>query len=404
MKFSKKTSLTARELQVARLLLASKTTSEMSQILGIAEGTISAHLSSVYSFHGVSSRYGFLNLVYSNSEMRGVLINSQVAMTDAVTPETLSAAGADQIVSGRNAPDLSLTLGEVTAYAYPLCIELINSAFDRNMPAILRSGPIIWAGFLQGDLRYVVDCIDAITPADTSFSNDDDEAVAIKKGHKISIARMVAWLYAVRAAALALCGSERQQSNALQLAEVASGMVISSQLLPWTIRITRLFVYACSTNSPLGIDRLRQMAAEIEALNPLRLYILTLALRLAHHIGVTQRTAHREIMLLLVAEAEAAREEIQRRSSSTVFNMRSDAINRLYGPSYVKTSDGRYVNQCLMDDPALDIWLLLEWQILHETKNYVDVIREFPQYREELRRAHAKLHAHNRERLDAQPS
>lgn len=373
----------------------------MSLILGIAEGTISAHLSNVYAFHGVSNRYGFLNLVYSSPELRHSLISEQVAMTHTLTPAALQAPGAEAILAERNAPDLTLKLGDATPYAYPLCIELINASFDRSMPAVLREGPTVWVGFLQGDLRFVIERINAIAPPDLPLATEGFGETIFNQGHRLASARMTAWLYAVRAAAMALCGSERQQENALDAAEAACAMVVSSQLLPWTLRVTRIFVYACSTKSPAGLDRLLQMATEIETLNPLRQYMLTLAIRLAHHIGVTQRETQKNIMLLLIKAADASREDIQRRSSSTVFNMRSKPVTKLLGPSWIKVSDGRYAHQCLLDDPELDAWLLLESQILREIRNYAEVIEEFPNYREQLRHAHVKLRAQRNQQLAA---
>lgn len=399
LKQPKKTSLTARELQVARLLLASKTSYEMSLILGIAEGTISAHLSSVYAFHGVSNRYAFLNLVYSNPELRTSLIGEQSAMTHTLTPAALQASGAEKILAERNASDLSLKLGDATPYAYPLGAELINAAFDRNMPALLREGPTVWAGFLQGDLRFVIDRVNAVAPPDLPQSGEAFGETVLNQGHQVASARMTAWLYVVRAAAMALCGSERQQANALDAAEAACAVVAGSQLLPWSLRVTRIFVHACMVKSPAGLDRMLQIATEIETLNPLRLYMLTLAIRLADHIGVTQRETQKAIMLLLIKEADAAREDIQRRSSATVFNIRSHAASRYLGPDWIKVGDGRYAHQCLPDDPDLDAWLLLESQILRETKSYADVIAEFPQYREQLRLAHVKLRVQRTQQL-----
>lgn len=319
-------------------------------------------------------------------------------MTDVVSAATLHASGGDAILAERNAPDLSLKLGDAAPYAYPLCFELINAAFDRHLPAILRDGPTIWAAFLQGDMRFVIERINAIEPA-TPASAEADSGTTFTSGVPISAARMTAWLYALRAAALALCGSERQQTIALSTAEAACALVASSQLLPWTMRVTRIFVYACSTKSTSGLDRLLQMASEMARLNPVRMYTLTLAIRLAHHIGVTQRDAQKAIMLLLAADAETAFEESQRRSGNTVFNMRSDANTRLLGQSWVKMSDGRYAHQCLRDDPELDAWLLLESEILRDKKTYAQVIAEFPQYREQLRRAHARLRAQRSEEL-----
>jgi hypothetical protein len=365
----------------------------MSAILGIAEGTISAHLSSVYAFHGVSNRYGFLSQVYSSPQLRRSLISEGTAMADAGTLATLHAGGGEGIVADRNAPDLSLKLGEATPYAYPLCIELINAAFDRAMPAILRDGPVIWAGFLQGDLRFVIERVNALAVPATRASAEACGETVFNHARQIAIARMTAWLFALRAAAVALCGSELQQTQALLAATDACTMVTSSQLLPWTMRVTRVFAYACLTKSPTGLDRLLQMATEMETLNPVRMYMLTLAIRLAHHIGATQRDAQKAIMLLLIAEADAAREEIQRRSSATVFNVRSDSFTNILGPSWIKMSDGRYAHQCLLDDPELDAWLVLESLILSETRDYADVIQEFPNYREQLRLAHIKLRA-----------
>lgn len=396
---NKKTSLTAREIQVARLLLASKTTTDMSLILGIAEGTISAHLSSVYFFYGVSNRYSFLNLVYSNPEIRQSLITEQNALTDTVMPSALQASGAEAIVAERNAPDLTLKLGDVAPYAYPLCIELVHAAFDRRMADVLREGPTVWSGFLQGDFRFVITRIDAIAPPENSLSPGEWGETVVKQGRDVAVARMTGWLYSLRAAATALCCSEREQTNALRLAESACALVSSSQLLPWTLRVTRIFVYACLTKSPTGLDRLMQMATEMEALNPVRMYMLTLAIRLAHHIDPTSRDTQKTILSLLAAEADAAREEIERRSSATVFNMRAESMRKLLGPSWVKTADGRYAHQCLRDDPALDAWLLLESEILRETKHYADVIAAFPQYREQLRVAHDKLRAQRMEQL-----
>lgn len=378
----------------------------MSLILGIAEGTISAHLSSVYAFHGVSNRYSFLNLVYSSAELRHSLITADNAMTHTLTPEALQASGSDAILAERNAPDLTLKLGDATPYAYPLCIELVNASFDRSMPAVLREGATVWAAFLQGDLRFVIDRINAITSPAAPQSDEAFGETVFNLGHKIASARMIAWLYAVRAAATALCGSERQQSNALDAATAACDEVASSQLLPWTLRVTRIFTYACSTKSPAGLDRLLQMASEVETLNPLRLYMLTLTIRLAHHIGPTQRETQKAVMLLLIKEADAAREDIQRRSSSTVFNMRGHPDTKLVGARWKKAADGRYAHQCLFDDPELDAWLSLESHILRETKSYEDVIAEFPEYREKLRQAHIKLRAQRSEQLarDAQAS
>lgn len=371
----------------------------MSDILGIAEGTISAHLSSVYFFYGVSSRYGFLNLVYSNAEIRRSLITEQNTLTSTVTPAALQASGAETIVAERNAPDLTLKLGEVAPYAYPLCIELVHAAFDRRMAEILREAPTVWSGFLQGDFRFVITRINAIAPADISVSRRECGETVVKQVSDVSVARMTAWLYSLRAAATALCGSEREQTDALHLAESACALVSSSQLLPWTLRVTRIFVYACLTKSPTGLDRLMQMATEMEALNPVRVYMLTLAIRLAQHIDPTSRDTQKAIMLLLVAEADAAREEIERRSSATVFNLRAEAMRKFLGPAWVKMSDGRFAHQCLPDDPELDAWLLLESQILRETKHYADVIAEFPEYREQLRQAHIKLRAQRSDQL-----
>jgi hypothetical protein len=373
----------------------------MSLILGIAEGTISAHLSSVYAFYGVSNRYSFLNLVYSCAALRHSLISEQNAMSHTLTPAALQHSGAEAIVAERNAPDLTFKLGDATPFAYPLCIELINASFDRNMPDLLREGPTVWAGFLQGDLRFVIDRVNAISLPDTPQARDGFGETVFNGGHRIASTRMTAWLYAVRAAATALCGSESQQRVALDAADAAAAEVVSSQLLPWTLRVTRIFAYACSTRSPAGLDRLLQMASEIETLNPLRLYMLTLASRLAHHIGPTQREAQKAVMSLLVKEAGAAREDIQRRSSTTVFNLRAPPDTRLVGPTWRKMADGRYAHQCLADDPELDAWLLLESQILRETRTYEDVIAEFPNYRQQLRMAHIKLRAQRNEQLEA---
>ena len=62
-------------------------------------------------------------------------------------------------------------------------------------------------------------------------------------------------------------------------------------------------------------------------------------------------------------------------------------------------NDGRYVHQRALDDTELDAWLLLESQILRETKDDAAVIDEFPNYRERLRRAHGKLRTKRSEQL-----
>ena len=62
-------------------------------------------------------------------------------------------------------------------------------------------------------------------------------------------------------------------------------------------------------------------------------------------------------------------------------------------------NDGRYAHQRPLEDPELVAWLLLESQILRETKDDAAVIDEFPNYRERLRRAHGKLRTQRREQL-----
>lgn len=386
-----KNSLTARQTQVARLLLASKTTAEMSQLLGIAEGTISAHLSHVYSLYGVSNRYGFLSLVYSNPELRRSLIGEHTALTTTPSPDALQALDEVSILPERNAPDLTLKLGALAPYAYPLCIELVNASFDRSMQPLLREGPTVWAAFLQGDLRFVIDRINGLATRYAPLTTEPRGDAAGVQGNQIESARITSWLYCIRAASVALCGTEREQLSALDSAEAACNHVASSQLLPRTMRVTRIFTYACSTKSPSGLDRLLQLATETDSLSPLRLYLHTLAARLAHDIGTSQIEKQQLAKRLLIAEAEATREEIQRRSSATVFNVRVQPDSRWSGPRWNKMPDGRFAHQCLLDDPQLDIWLLLEWQILRETKKYEAVIAEFPQYREQIRHAHIKL-------------
>lgn len=330
-----KTSLTARELQVARLLLASKTTGDISQILGIAAGTVSAHLSRVYSFYGVDSRVGFLNRVYATPELRRTLITEAIAMTDTVTPATLRADGAVSILSGRNAPDLSLKLCESAPYSYPLCLEFLNSALNPHMPQILRQGPLIWAGFLQGDLRFVIEQVEQIAPETEPHIDAQLPEAVLDHGRRQAVVRMTAWLHAVRAAALALCGSERQQTDAMSAAEASAERVASSQLLPWTMRVTRVFVYACATRSAAGLERLLQLTSEMDTFNPLRMYTLVLAVRLSHYIGPSERDSHNTAMQLLVAEADDTREEIQRRASATIFNLRSGTSSKLLGVGWI---------------------------------------------------------------------
>lgn len=386
-----KNSLTERELQVARMVLASKTTGDIAQILGIAEGTVGAHLSRIYAFYGVDNRVGFLSLIYATPELRQSLITESIAMTDTVAPMALRPNVAISLVAERNAPDLTMKLGEATPYSYPLCLELLNAAVDRHVPHIVREGPTIWAAFLQGDLRYVVERIGTVAPPASPPRDHESGETVVNLGLNLSVTRMTAWLYALRAAAQALCGSERQQSEAMDAAEAAAALVASSQMLPWTMRVTRVFVYACSTRSAAGLERLLQLAAEIDSLNPVRIYVLTLAVRLAHHLGAAQRVAHKTALDLFVAEATAAREEIQRRASTTIFNVRSEAVSSFLGAGWKKTSDGRYAHQCLAEDPALDLYLLLEAQILWGTLDYSKVVTDYPDYREKVKLAHTKL-------------
>lgn len=385
-----KTALTERELQVTRMILASKTTADIARILGIAEGTVGAHLSRIYAFYDVDNRVGLLSHIYATPALRQTLITAAIAMTDGMPLDALQPGGSIAMVAERNAPDLSMRLGDTSPFTYPLCLELLNASMARHVPNIVREGPTIWAGFLQGDMRFVIDRVAAIAPPMTPQHDESGETV-VNHGLNVATTRMTAWLYALRAAALALCGSERQQSDAMTAAEAAGAFVASSQLLPWTMRVTRVFVYACSTRSAAGLERLLQLAAEIDSLNPVRIYVLTLAVRLAHHLGSTQRVTHKLAMELFVAEAVAVREEIQRRASNTVFNVRSDQMVNLLGAGWKKTSDGRYVHQCLVDDVALDLYLMLEMQILRGALDYAKVVLDYPDYREKVRQAHAKL-------------
>jgi DNA-binding CsgD family transcriptional regulator len=385
-----KTSLTERELQIARLVLASKSTGDIAQILDIAEGTVGAHLSRVYAFFGVASRVAFLTHVYATPQVRLTLISAEVAMTDAVTPAALRLPSGIALVAERNAPDLTIRLGDSASYAYPLCLELLNASMDRQVPQIVRDGPVIWAGFLQGDLRFVVDRVTQITPPVMS-GDADSGATLINHGLNIATTRMTAWLYALRAAALAICGSEKQHTDAMAAAEAAGALVASSQLLPWTMRVTRVFVYACSTKSVAGLDRLLQLAGEIDSLNPVRIYVLTLAVRLAHYLGPDARGQHRTAMELFVAETGEMRQQIQRQASNTVFNVKSEFLTQSLGAGARKSRDGRYAHQCLPDDAELDLYLALESQILRDSLDYTSVTAEYPEYRAKLKLAHAKL-------------
>ncbi len=381
-------------MQVARLVLASKTTAEIATILGMAEGTVGAHLSQVYAFYEVDNRVGFISHVYSTPELRRSLISATNAMTDTVTPQSLSELASPQIVAERNALDLSMRLGESAPYSYPLCLELLNSTVDRGVPAIVRDGPLVWTAFLQGDLRYVADRVYALTkPLPPTHPDSYAGETVAQLGVNVAALRMTAWLLALRAAALAMIGSERQQSDAIAAAEAAAGQVTSSQLLPWTMRITRVFVYAVSTRSASGLERLLQLNTEIDSLNPVRMYLLALAARLALHLGPSQRLMQKVAMDLFLEEADAVREEIQRRASNTVFNVRAKAVGEAFGAGWEKTADGRYAHQCLKDDPALDVYLMLEAAILRESMDYAKVVSEYPDYREKLKLAHAKLRA-----------
>ena len=385
-----KTALTERELQVTRMVLASKTTGDIARILNIAEGTVGAHLSKIYAFYGVDNRVGLLSHIYATPELRHTLITAAIAMTDTSTPTALQARGLISMVAERNAPDLSIRLGDASPFSYPLSVELLNASMDRHVPHIVREGPTIWAGFLQGDMRFVIDRVAAIAPPIAPHHDESGETV-VNHGLNVAATRMTAWLYALRAAALALCGSERQQSDAMTAAEAAGAFVASSQLLPWTMRVTRIFVYACSTRSAAGLERLLQLADEIESLNPVRIYVLTLAVRLAQHLGPAQRTTQKSAMDLFAAEALAVREEIQRRASNTVFNVKSDQVANFLGSGWRRTDDGRYAHQCLVGDDALDLYLMLEVQILREVLDYSKVVLDYPDYREKLKLAHAKL-------------
>ncbi len=394
MKRLTKDALTTRETQVARLVLASKTTAEIATILGMAEGTVGAHLSQIYAFYEVDNRVGFISRVYSTPELRRSLISESNAMTDTLTPQALASHPSPQIVAERNAPDLSLRLGESAPYSYPLCLELLNSTVDRGVPAIVRDGPMVWTAFLQGDLRFVVDRVNALTKPLSSPRADSHAGETVAQlGVSVASMRMTAWLLALRAAALAITGSERQQSDALAAADAAVDDVASSQLLPWTMRITRLFVYAVSTRSASGLERLLQLNTEIDSLNPVRMYLLALAARLAMYLGPTQRVMQKVALDLFFEEANAVREEIQRRASATVFNVRAKAAGEAFGVGWQKTADGRYAHQCLKDDPALDVYLMLEAAILREAKDYAKVVADYPDYREKLKLAHAKLRA-----------
>lgn len=394
MKRRTKAALTARETQVARLVLASKTTAEIASILGMAEGTVGAHLSQVYAFYEVDNRAGFIARVYSTPELRRSLISETNAMTDTVTPQALVAPASAQVVAERNAPDLSMRLGESAPYSYPLCLELLNSTVDRGVPVIVREGPMVWTAFLQGDLRFVVDRVSALTaPLTTSRLDSHAGETVAQLGVNVASLRMTAWLMALRTAALALCGSERQQSDALAAADAAAAQVASSQLLPWTLRITRVFVYAVSTRSASGLERLLQLNTEIDPLNPVRIYLLALAVRLSQHLGASQRLLQKVSMDLFLEEANAVREEIQRRASATVFNVRAKAVGEAFAAGWEKAADGRYRHQCLKDDPELDTYLMLEAAILREAREYVNVVTEYPDYREKLKLAHAKLRA-----------
>jgi DNA-binding CsgD family transcriptional regulator len=389
-----KAALTARETQVARLVLASKTTAEIATILGMAEGTVGAHLSQVYAFYEVDNRAGFIARVYSTPELRRSLITESIAMTDTVTPQALSPKLSAQIVAERNVPDLTLRLGESAPYSYPLCLELLNSAVDRSVPSIVREGPLIWTAYLQGDMRFVSDHIVEVTKPLTVTAPDSHAGETVQQlGLNVAAMRMTAWLLALRAAALALYGSERQQSEALAAADAAVADVASSQLLPWTMRITRVFVYACSTRSVTGLERLLQLNTEIDSLNPVRIYLLSLAVRLAQHLGPNQRLLQKVSMDLFLEEANAVREEIQRRASATVFNVRAKALGDTFGVGWEKTEDGRYAHQCLKDDAELDNYLKLEAGILREKLDYAKVVADYPDYREKLKIAHAKLRA-----------
>lgn len=393
MKKGSKQSLTVREVQVARMVLASKTTADIAHILGIAEGTVGAHLSRIYAFYGVDSRVGFLSLIYATPELRHSLITRENALTDTVTPAALRANLPLSMVPERNAPDLSTRLGETAPYSYPLCLELMNSTMDHRVSSVVRDGPTIWAAFLLGDMRYVIERVGSIAaPLEPFQDNGTGETVA-NHGLGLAATRMTAWLFALRAAAQAVCGSEREQTQAMDIADHAATLVASSQLLPWTLRVTRVFVYACSTRSAAGLDRLLELAAEIDTLNPVRMYVLTLAIRLAFHLGPAQRVAQKNAMDLFVAEANAVREEIQRRASATLFNVRSDAVANFLGGGWRKTSDGRYAHQCLESEPELDLYLMLESQILRDTLDYSRVIADYPDYREKLKIAHAQLRA-----------
>lgn len=385
-----KTALTERELQVTRMILASKTTGDIARILGIAEGTVGAHLSRIYAFYGVDNRVGLLSHIYATPALRQTLITAAVAMTDTASTAALLPGGSIALIAERNAPDLSMRLGDTSPFSYPLCLELLNASMDRHVPPIVREGPTLWAGFLQGDMRFVIDRVAAIAPPIAPHYDESGETV-VNHGLNVAATRMTAWLYALRAAALALCGSERQQSDAMTAAEAAGAFVASSQLLPWTMRVTRIFVYACSARSAAGLERLLQLAAEIDSLNPVRIYVLTLAVRLAHHLGPAQRPAHKTAMDLFVAEAMAVREEIQRRASNTVFNVQSDQVANFLGAGWKKTSDGRYAHQCLPDDDPLDRFLLLETHILRGVLDYSKVVLDYPDYREQLKLAQAKL-------------
>ena len=392
-KKSSKAALTDRELQVARLVLASKTTGDIAFVLNIAEGTVGAHLSRIYEFYGVDNRVGFLSHVYSTPELRHTLITREIALSDVVPPQMLVPRASPSMVAERNAPDLAMVLGEAAPFAYPLCFELINAAMDRQVPAIVRDGTTVWAGFLQGDMRFVVERVGAIpAPATPQYDSDSADTI-VNHGLNLSATRMTAWLYALRAAALALCGSERQQTEAMEAAEAAGALVASSQLLPWTMRVTRVFVYACSARSALGLERLLQLASEIDSFNPVRVYVLALAVRLAHHLGSAHRATEKSAMKLFVAEVNAVREEIQRRASQTLFKAQTDSLGPFFGAGWQKTADGRFAHQCLKDDPELDLVLLLEAQILRETLDYAKVAAEFPDFRCKLKLAHEKLRA-----------
>jgi hypothetical protein len=239
-------------------------------------------------------------------------------------------------------------------------------------------------------MRFVIDRVAAITPPATQQQGESDETL-VAQGARVATIRMTAWLYALRAAALALCGSERQQSDAMAAAEAAGALVTASELLPWTMRVTRVFVYACSTRSPAGLEQLLQLATEVDSLNPVRIYVLALAVRLTQHLGAGQRLAQKATTDLFIAEAIAVREEIQRRASSTVFNLRHDAVASFLGPGWKKQSDGRYAHQCLADGDELDAYLMLEAKILRGALDYAKVLEDHPDFREKLKLAQIKL-------------